>query len=376
MRAPSIDIDALGFIAPRSVRSYLESNYWSKVDERRRDDSEIWQRQTEDGKAAFLMLPLDTDVPDYSYRIYDLIRVISTVEKRAESKVFESLRAPSELAKRKSNDVINFSLKFEDAGKREVLANRLGKLLTTFQGLVNSLAQYTEGCPSAKGPIPKFILDKSQLSVVSTFEGSFGLRFVPSNPTEQLSYLEEPLVRQSIQELFLLLKVSEDESLLKESLVRLRKRTASNFRNFLVALSALEVDSLIEWGSPDKDMDERVEFSRLAVAKALQTVTRTIVETPDEFEILGEWIGGNKRTRKFEVRDIEASDESDGTYKGKIAPAALKSTEIAQMGQLYSLRLLNEPELNEATEELTSKYTLLELKSLPESEQNSEPIAQ
>lgn len=366
MRAPSIDIDALGFIAPRSICSYLDSNHWSELAERREDDAEIWQGKTSDGRDAFLMLPLNTDVPDYSYRIYDLIRVISAVEKRPESDVFESLRDASELAKSKSRDVINFSLKFEDAGKREVLANRLGKFLTSFQGLVNSLAQYVEGYPSSKGPIPKFILDKSQLSVVSTFEGSFGLRFVPSNPTGQLSYLEEPLIRQSVQELFSLLKVSENEPLLKKSLMRLRKRTASNFRNFLIALSALDVDSLIEWGASDKALGERIEFSRLAVAKALQTVTRTIAETPDEFEIVGEWIGGNKRTRKFEVRDIEADGEADGTYTGKIAATALRSTEIAQMGQIYEVRLLNEPELNEATEDLTSKYTLLELRSLAE----------
>ncbi|MEO0684730.1 MAG: hypothetical protein AAFY76_06680, partial [Cyanobacteria bacterium J06649_11] len=200
-----------------------------------------------------------------------------------------------------------------------------------------------------------------QLSVISTFEGSFGLRFIASNSREQLSYLEEPLIRQSVTELFALLKVSENEDLLKKSLVRLRKRTASSFRNFLIALSALEVDSVIEWGSPEKALGGQIELSRLAVTKALHTVTRTVVETPDEFEIIAEWIGGNKRTRNFEVRDIEADSEDDSTYKGKIAATALKSAEIAQWSQIYKVRLLHEPELNEATEEITSKYTLLEV---------------
>lgn len=361
MKTPSIDIDALNFISPNDIRSYLGKNGWHFDEEMSKPGKSIWRSRTRENRIAYVLLPENNDAPDYSYRVYDLVKVVSVVEERSESEVFNSIRSPVEIAEVESRDVVNFSLKFENRFQREVLASKLGDLLTSFQTLVNALGQYVDGRPSAKGMIPNSILEKVQMSVVSTFEGSFGLRFAASQlSAEQLDVLQKPLVRESLKEFFDLLKVSDNNDRLKESLIRLRTRTASSYKRFLVALLTLEVDGSIQWGSPDSEMGDSIEISKETIQSALLAVNKTIAETPDEFEIIAEWIGGNKRTRKFEVKDIETNQ----TYIGVVAASALKSIEKAVISQYYKIRILDEPELNEITDEITRKFTLLDLEDL------------
>lgn len=369
MKLPSVDIDSLSYIDPACIKAYLDNNGWVEAVEYRRPNQLAFKKDAKDNRTAFVILPLDKSVPDYAYRIIDLIDVISAVEERAESEVFESIRSTNQLAISQERDFVNFSIKFENPFQREVLASKLGSLLTSFQGLINAIGQYAEGSPSSLGPINKNILDRVQMSVVTTYEGSFGLRFASSVTSEQLEVFEKPLIRRSLQELLDLLEIMDDEQKLKEKLIQLRKRSASNFRKFLVSLSDLDVDSTLNWGSPDTDSGGMINFSRSSVMKALLTVTRTIEEAPDELDILAEWVGGNKRTRRFEVKDIEKEDES---YSGTVAPSALRDIEMASISQIYKIRILVEPTLNEATQELVNKYTLLSLQSLTPEDSNSD----
>ena len=369
MKLPSVDIDSLSYIDPSCIQKYLENNGWTEVSELRRPNQIFFKNITKNNQDAFLALPLDKTSPDYTYRVNDLINVIAVVEERAEAEVFESIRSSVQLAISEERDFVNFSLKFENPFQREILSKKLGNLLTSFQSLVDALGQYASGNPSSLGPISSNVLAKVQMSVVTTYEGSFGLRFASSATSEQLEILEKPLVQRTLQELLDLLSIMDDDQKLKEKLGQLRKRSASSFRKFLVSLSDLDVDSSLSWGSPDIELGGNVYFSRVAVTKALLAVTRTIEETPDEIEILAEWIGGNKRTKRFEVHDIE----SEKTYSGSVASDALKYIELATISQTYKVRLLIEPSLNEITQELTNKYTLIFLGKLNSNEEISNP---
>lgn len=358
MKMPILDLDELQDIDPETVLKYLESNGWVEISSKSTPEYLIWKHFTQDDKVAFVLLPLDDKAPDFPSRIYDLINVLAIVEERSQSNVLDSLKAAREFAEAKDRDVLNFRLKFEDNSQREVLAGKLGKLLVSFQNLVNGIAQFRAGSPSIAGPIPDRILQQSQISVLGAFEGSFGLRLASVPPkTEQLEAFQKPLIREAFQELFDLVKASSDDQLLKETLVKLRKRSASSYRHFLIALSELRTDNAIEWGSPDKELGGFIEFPYTAVIRALLTVTKTVAEVPDEFDILGEWIGGNKRRKVFEVKDIESGE----TYNGTVSATALKDIEVANISQLYNVRILEEPELNEATQEITRKFTLLRL---------------
>jgi hypothetical protein len=364
MKTPTLNIDELKDVDPGTVLKYLESNGWLKVESKSTSDYIISKYSAQDTKEAFVLLPLDDSIPDFPSRLYDLIKVVAVVEERSQSNVLDSFKSAKEFAEEIDRDILNFRLKFKNRSQREVPAGGLGKLLTSFQNLVNGIAQSRSGSPTAQGLIPNIILNQSQISVIGSFEGSFGLRIASTPPPkmEQLDAFQksEPLIREAFKELFDLVKASQDRSndqLLKETLVKLGKRSASSYRNFLIALSDLKTDNDIEWGSPDKKLGDSIEFPHKAVLRALSIVTKDIAETSIEFEIFGEWIGGNKRQKNFEVKDIA----NGKTYRGNVCDTALRDIEVPNISQLYNVIILEEPSLNEATQEISRKYTLLKL---------------
>jgi hypothetical protein len=361
MKMPTLDIDELQDIHPETVLNYLESNGWVKVESKSTQEYLIWKHSIQDDKEAFVLLPLDASVPDFSSRIYDLIKVLGIVEQRPQSSVLDSLKTAKEFAEAKDRDVLNFRLKFKDNSQREVLAGKLGNLLISFQNLLNGIAQFKSGIYSDTGQIQKRVLQQSQISVIGAFEGSFGLRLASAPPRiEQLDAFQKPLIREVLQELFELVKASNDDQLLKETLTKLKKRSASCYRQFLSTLSELETDNAIEWGSPDKELGGSIDFPYTTVLRALQIVKRTVPEETDVFDIHVEWIGGNKRRKIFEVKNIQTGE----TYNGSIAPSALKYIEVPKMSHYYNVKILEEPELNEATQEITKRFTLLKIEKL------------
>jgi len=358
MKIPNLKVNELENIDPETIVKYLEGNDWVEIEDRSTPYYSMWQHSMQNSRDAFILLPLDTEIPDFSFRVYDLIKVLSVVERRPLSSVFDSFKSAREVAEVEDRDILNLQLKFKDNTKREVLTGGLGKLLTSFQNLVNGIAQYKSGSPNSMGSIPNSIVQQSRMSVISTFEGSFGLRLASVPPqVEQLHAFQKPLIRETLQELFDLVRVSNDDKLLKESLIRLRKRSVSSYKQFLIALLDLKTDNIIDWGSPDRELGGSVEFSYEVVQKAFLIVTSTVAEIPDEIEILAEWVGGNKRKKNFEVKDTT----TEQTYTGIVASTALKDIEVANISDHYNIRLLVEPEFNEATQEITKKFTLLRL---------------
>lgn len=364
MKMPILDLEQLK-VDPDTVLKYLESNNWIKDDLKSREQYFlIYKHLTQDNNHAFVLLPLDVAIPDFESRIYDLIKVIAIVESRSQSDVFNSIKSAKKIAVETDRDILNFRLKFGNSEQREILATQLGELLISFQNLINGIACSKFGI-SNTGKVPNKILDKSRIAIVGTFEGSFGLRIASMPPkAEQLDILQKPLIRQTFEELFYLIKVSEDdEDLLKQALVKLGKRSASSYKKFLITLYKLKTDNSLEWGSLDEDLGDSVEFSYRAVAKALAVVSKDIPEDPIEFEIYGRWVGGNERKKDFEIQD----ELNEKTYKGTVDDKALEDIKIPNIGTSYNVIISEELSLNEATQEVTIKHILLSLKSLSES---------
>lgn len=90
MKLPAIDIDLLIQIEPDTVVSYLDSQGWAKTEEKFQPQRTIWKYSLDNSRDAFVMLPMDKTIPDFSYRIYDLIRVLAIVEKRSEFDLYDS----------------------------------------------------------------------------------------------------------------------------------------------------------------------------------------------------------------------------------------------------------------------------------------------
>lgn len=355
MKRVAIDIDSLSEINPHEISSYLISKGWKQL--KSRQDSIIWEMSIAD-RTARILLPLNKNIPDFCDRIYDLIRAVSSVENRPESEVLLSIRTSLEIAKLKKRQIIRFRLSSGFGIENGIPAKRLGPILVNFQSLINSIAQYEEGKATASGAIPQYIIDKTQFSVTSTFEGSFGITLENELPEDgdQKSLLEESLIQRSLRSFMQLLKASKKEATLKEKLVIIKKRAASNYRNFLMTLSDAGTDNVFEWGSPDTEESERVELSLSDIVNAFEVASKTVTEEPNEIEILkAEWIGGNSRREDFEVKDID----TDITYVGHVSAQAMANAKLAVWHGIYTAKIQEEIEIVQSTQEIKRKYTLL-----------------
>jgi hypothetical protein len=362
MKTPNLDLEDLQLIDPHKTLQYLKNNKWVEIESKSTEEYLILKHLTKDDRKAYTLLPLDSTIPDFASRIYDLIKVISIVENRSQSDVLSSIKSAKEFAEETDRDILNFKLKFKDSAQREVLAVQLGELLISFQNLVIGITCSQMGVPNIAGRIPNSMLEKSRISVVGTFEGSFGLRIAPTrSSTGQLDILQKPITRKAFEELFYLLKVSKDDkNLLKQTLVKLGKRSTSSYKIFLTTLYKMKTDNTLEWGSSDKKSGDFLEFTYQAVARALAVVSDEVSEKPIEFEICGRWIGGNKRQKIFEIKD----DENEKTYRGIVDNKALEDIKLANIDKSYNVTISEELILSEATQEVTTKYVLLKLEEL------------
>ncbi|MEM1291339.1 MAG: hypothetical protein AAGH67_07690 [Cyanobacteria bacterium P01_H01_bin.162] len=372
MKTPPVDVKSLNLINPTSIAEYLKRHEWEKVSDK--NEASVWSFALKDGRVARVLLPNSNEPPDFSSRIYDIIRVISTVEERPETDVLLSIKSAARFAEDFARNVFNFRLTREKTSASGLPIKRLGTLLTSFQALVYAIAQYEEGIATESGPIANYILGSTTFSIVTTFKGSFGITLVNDLPEQGdqkglLADLEgyEPLPERTIKSFMDLVESSTQEDSLKKNLVKIRKRAASGYRNFLLALSSTETDNVFEWGRPGHENSKAVQLSRLDVLKAVEIANKTVTEEPVEIDIeIAEWIGGNARREDFEIKDVSTED----TYFGKVASTAKVNAGNAIWHGLYSAKVLEEIELNESTQQISRKHTLLYLGPLTEKDQS------
>ena len=112
MKTPNLDLEDLQLIDPRKTLQYLKSNEWIEIESKSTEDYLILKRLTQDSRSAYTLLPLDSTIPDFASRIYDLIKVISIVENRPQSDVLNSIKSAKEVAEGIDRDILNFKLKF------------------------------------------------------------------------------------------------------------------------------------------------------------------------------------------------------------------------------------------------------------------------
>ena len=112
MKTPNLDLEDLQLIDPHKTLQYLKSNEWIEIESKSTEDYLILKRLTQDSRSAYTLLPLDSTIPDFASRIYDLIKVISIVENRPQSDVLNSIKSAKEVAEGIDRDILNFKLKF------------------------------------------------------------------------------------------------------------------------------------------------------------------------------------------------------------------------------------------------------------------------
>jgi len=262
-------------------------------------------------------------------------------------------------------ETLNLTFQFPTPNPTEAPVAFLGGILESVQSVFNALGQAIDGTPTPTGMIPRSITEKTQLTVLGTYPGSFGIELAAS-PEEIEKEIERntdsSLLEETINIFFELLNLSCDTEsnpeILRQKLWTLKSRVASGYRDFLVNLYKSETNLRFNWGSPNQERGGSVELPLSSIKKALEVINRTEDETVREHEIVGKLVGLNIRTKSYEI----LISETNKKYSGRIIDEAIPSVETATLSRVYISTIREVKEISPTIPEGKLKYKLLALR--------------
>jgi hypothetical protein len=283
----------------------------------------------------------------------------------------------AEIAVQKNREILDLAFEFPNINPMEAPASNLGILLKSFQNLIDAIGQAKDGTPTTQGKIPSKITNRTELTVIGTFAGSFGIELA-SSPSSQpnMNLFEDSLARDSIEKILELVKLSNDskgnKEALRKQLFELKSRAASGYSEFLENLLSAKAKFRINWGSTKSEKGGSAELPLTSARSALRIAQETSEENEKQYQVTAKLIGGNVRTRQFEILDFHANK----TYSGRILDEALSATNKATLNELYVATIREVIERSPITAEGKVKYKLAALRRLSaeESSIRGEPM--
>ncbi|MBE9197756.1 MULTISPECIES: hypothetical protein [unclassified Nodularia (in: cyanobacteria)] len=359
MNLPKEYLATLESIEPISVVEYLANNGWieeTKIDSR----ASIWTK-TKNHKKFSILLPLDTNLPDFDDRIYEVFKTLEFFEQRPLSEIINVVRNVKDIAIEKQREILILKFKFlYEESKKQIPAKKIGTVLTSLQELFDAVGQSESGIISENGRIKKEITEKTEISVFETFQGSFGIKLALAPHPQQLNLLEPPLAERVTETFIQLIKFSNtvDKGMLKEYLNRLKKRSASRYRKFLMSLINSEANLYFNWGSVNPQKGDRAVLDFENVIATIDFINKMEVEEPSEYTINGQLIAANKNTNNLEIEAFEDQKRYIGKANSNIVNN--KDVELT-IGRLYSATIQEISSINPATGEEKTEYTIIDL---------------
>lgn len=371
MKLPTQNIDAYNAVKPEAVLGYLQENGWSKREDFS-DRAQIWVHPAEGDRFYEVLLPLTTEPVDYASRIDDVFRVLEVVEQRSKAEIFNDLVDVRAIAADKHREILNLHFHFESEDSPtsvvEAPAKHLGAILESLQALFDSIGQVKAGRPTPYGKVAKDITDQTRLSVLGTFKGSFGIRLAlaPEPPVNQLEFpnqlTSEPLGELVTQEFLEILNQTHEQRLeqLSDRLISLQRRTASNYRKFLLSLLDASTDLRVDWGSLNADRGGTATVTSADAITTVEAIKNIEADAPQEYQLVGELLAASKSNKTFEIRNME----NDTPLPGKIADEIINSGEVElTIGKLYNATVRERISVSPITGEGRIERTLIAIHS-------------
>jgi hypothetical protein len=255
-------------------------------------------------------------------------------------------------------EVLNIAFQFPTQNATEAPVARLGRLLESVQHLVDAVGQAIDGTPTSNGKIPQFITKQTELTVIGTFPGSFGIELAASNQSKSA---DNSLAGDAINQFLELVKLSSDAKnnapKLRELLFSLNSRAASRYCNFLEDLLKSETNLRLNWGSPNQERGGYGELSILSIKAAIAVITNIDTEIVGEYDILGELIDFHKRLKKFEIWNLNTQEK----LSGRILDEAIPNLKKPIISNYYTARIREVKETSPIIPEGKTKYKLVAL---------------
>lgn len=284
-------------------------------------------------------------LPDYEHTI------------ESSSDVTHHLRmsgSAQELAVSGNREITDIALKLP-RGETDIRSRLLGKFILSFQELVEAVGQKCAGEPTLKGPIPRAILKESELEVIQTYPGSFGVQFASA---QQNDLFNDSLLGDALSHIYHLLQAEADEDQLSNLLHELKGRAISKYRSLLGTLMEINGDVNVDWGSPKEGRGGSFLFRRKYIIDAFNIVSRVEEEVGEEIRITGKLVALHTRTKSYELSSIV--DEQK--FSGKLAYDAPDSINHARLSEMYVATLRRIIEVNSTSGEEKERWLLVDLR--------------
>lgn len=260
-------------------------------------------------------------------------------------------------AEQTRREFFTLALTFMSIQRTEAPAKLLGGILEAVQETVDAIGQALQGDITRRGAVPANIRSQMELMVTGVGSGSFEVELAS---TEVANLFNETDVGDAIRTLIDLLRLGNDEELLKQRLEILQIRVAAKYAGLLNALTGQVQFSRFEWASPRHDVVHEATITSEIAQEIVSIIERTEFEPPVDFTVKGQLIGANLNRKNYEIwsRDEEGKLT---TYAGRISDSALESVTGAVLEREYTAFLRQFTSLNPVTGEIEDRYELLRL---------------
>lgn len=360
----NLPIDDISSVEPSFVYTYLENNGWQE--ESKLDDRAVIFTIQKNHKKYSLLLPLDKKIPDFYSRMYDVLRTLEVIEDKSKIEILRMLKNTHQVALDKQTEIISLKFKFVyDQYKKQFSAKKMGVILVSLQNLLNAVGNHETGKDSERGSISEEILEKTEISVFETFQGSFGIKLAFSGLTDQLNLLERPLAERVSEKFLKLIELSNspDKEKLKRVLLSLKKRTASQYRKFLAELTRAESNFYIDWGSVNPEAGGHACLTFDNTVQTVDFINKMEIEDPEEFTIRGELLSASQSSNSLEILNL-----GDGKkYTGKILDPILTNANVElTIKHFYIVTFQQVSSINSATGEEKIERKVIDIKYMDE----------
>lgn len=265
-----------------------------------------------------------------------------------------SLEPVQRVATQRRRDTVRLALGFRDIPASEAPSRALGQVLTVLQELVAAAAQAVKGDATTRGRLPPDILRGSELRVVGTYAGSFGLELAAAQLADIFG---DSMISDALNALAELLDAKSDREALRPLLEALKPRVASKYRSFMEALTETDASIHFEWGSVTQGRGSVLDLSRDDVRGIVKTLIDVGAALDTTYVVTGPLVALNARTRYFEIEDRAERRR----VSGRLDPARFEDDQEFVVNAVYRATIRETVEVSGLTGDEKISRTLTEL---------------
>ncbi|MEO6042945.1 MAG: DUF6575 domain-containing protein [Tepidiformaceae bacterium] len=255
-----------------------------------------------------------------------------------------------------NRETVGLRLGFSDPRRIEGPARIVGHVLSTFQETIDAIGQVLVGRPTARGTVPEALRTRTQMSVVSTYSGSFGLELAVD---ELPDLFGDSLARDSLRTFSDLLDAGAERVQVREVLAPLKVRSAVRYRQFLRSVADAGVSLQFDWASPTRDY-RTVKMTSGEAGVAARVISEFESVPPEEYRVEGILTMGDVHSQRFTL-----TSHADGQrFSGRVLGTAAEQLGRATLNDQYSALIREVRSTTTTTDEESVKYELLELDAL------------